>query len=506
MELLDLILGGFRTALSVENVLYCFIGVLLGTVIGLLPGLGSATGVALLLPLTIGQRPVTALIMLAGIYYGCQYGGTISSVLIATPGDSSTVVSAFDGYQMARRGRAGPALAIAAVASFVAGTISIAFLMTLAPVLSGFALRFGPPENFAILVLGMLSIVGFGRNRMKGFAMAALGLTLAMVGIDAQTGVSRFTFGNPELLGGVGFLQIVIGLFAVGEVMRQVSQGLPHPIRTRFREMLLTRDDLRRSGGPIVRGGLLGFLIGTLPGGGATIASFLSYDVERRVHGTRRKSGTAFGEGAIEGIAGPEAANNAAANGAFVPTLTLGIPGSATTAVLLGAFLLYGIQPGPLLLTEQSELAWGLMASFYIGNVMLLGLNLPFAPVFASILRLPYAYLYPIILLVSYLGAYAVENRMWGAWLALAFGVLGYLMIRFEWPAAPVILGVILGGLMEQTLVQTSSMGGGDLSIFLRRPLALGIFGLSVLFVVVPPLARRARAARVARELEEVCS
>lgn len=491
MELLDQILLGFATAATPVNLAYCFIGVLLGTVIGLLPGLGSVTGVALLLPLTLTLEPVTALIMLAGIYYGTQYGATISSVLISTPGDSSTVVTTLEGYQLARKGRAGPALAIAAIGSFLAGTISIVLLMTSAPLFSRFALNFGPPEIVALMALGFAGVIGFtGTSRAKGLAMAAFGLAVATIGIDPSTGVTRFAFGRVELLGGIGFLEVVIGLFAVAEVMSQVRRGTPDPIHTRFRDMLLTREDWRRSRMPILRGGFMGFLLGVLPGAGATLASFFSYDVERRL--SRHKD--EFGKGAIEGVAGPEAANNAAVNGAFVPTLTLGIPGSGTTAVLLGAFLLFGIQPGPLLLDEQPELVWGLIASFYIGNLILLLLNLPLAPVFASILRLRYGLLYPLILLLCFVGAYAVENRLWGVWLAFAFGVIGYFMKRYDYPAAPVILGLILGGLLEEALVQTSSISGGNFTIFLHRPIALVLFALAALVILGPYIVRGVNA------------
>ena len=495
MDIVGNIASGFQDAISPINLLFCFAGVLLGTVIGVLPGLGQTTGVAILLPLTLGLRPLTAFILLAGIYYGTQYGGTISSVLIATPGEPSTVVTTLDGYQLARQGRAGQALAIAAVGSFLAGTISIVFLMTLAPVFSNFALNFGPPETFALMVLGMTAVVGFsGGSAIKGLAMAALGIAISTVGIDAQTGIARFTFGNVELLGGIGFVEVIIGLFAVSEVMTQVKAGGTEPIRTRMKDMLLTRDDWHRSRMPIVRGGIIGFLIGVLPGAGATLASFFSYDLERRMS----KHPDEFGRGAIEGVAAPEAANNAAVNGAFVPTLTLGIPGSATTAVLLGAFLLFGIRPGPLLIEQQPDLVWGLMASFYIGNVFLLILNLPLAPLFASMLRLRYAFVYPVILLMSFVGAYAIENSMWGVWVAFGFGVLGYFMKRYEFPAAPVILGLVLGGLMEKTIVQTSSMGGGSLGIFLERPIALVLFALALLAILGPHLVTGARALATA--------
>jgi putative tricarboxylic transport membrane protein len=490
VELLDQILGGFQTAITPVNLIYCFVGVLLGTVIGLLPGLGSATGVAILLPLTLALEPVTALIMLAGIYYGTQYGATISSVLISTPGDSATVVTTIDGYQMARKGRAGPALAIAAIASFLAGTISIVLLMTLAPLFARFALNFGPPETVALMTLGFAGVIGFtGSSQAKGLAMAAFGLAIATIGMDMQTGVSRFTFGSVQLLGGIGFLEVIIGLFAVSEVMSQVRGGGSEPIRTRIREMLLTWEDWRRSRMAIVRGGFLGFFMGVLPGAGATLASFFSYDVERRFSKHKEE----FGEGAIEGVAGPEAANNAAVNGAFVPTLTLGIPGSGTTAVLLGAFLLFGVQPGPLLLEEQPDLVWGLMASFYIGNLILLVLNLPLAPAFASILRLHYGILYPLILFLAFIGAYAIENRLWGVWLAFAFGVMGYFMKRYDYPAAPLILGLILGVLLEEALIQTSSISGGDFTIFLDRPIALVMFALAALLVLGPSIARGVR-------------
>ena len=483
MDLLAQVVEGFQTAISPVNLFYCFVGVLFGTITGLLPGLGSPTAVALLLPLTLAMDPVTALIMLAGIYYGTQYGATISSVLVATPGDSSTVVSTIDGYQMARNGRAGPALAVAAVASFLAGTISIVLLMTVAPPLANLAINFGPPETFALGVVGLAGVIGFtGASRAKGLAMAALGLAIATVGLDPSTGETRFAFGNIQLYGGIGFLEVTIGLFAIAELVTQLKTGTPEPIRARYREMLLTWNDWRRSRMSILRGGLLGFGVGTIPGVGATLASFLAYDLERRVSPRKEE----FGKGAIEGLAAPEAANNASSNAAFVPLLTLGIPSSATAAVLLGAFLLFGIQPGPLLIEEQPEVVWGLLASFYIGNIILLVMNLPLAPLFASMLRMRYEMMYPLIILLSFLGAYAVENRLWGMWLALAFGVIGYFMKRYGYPAPPVILGLIIGGIMEEALVQTSSISGGDFTIFLRRPIALLLFGFALVIILGP--------------------
>ena len=483
MDFLAQVVEGFQTAFTPVNLFFCFVGVLFGTITGLLPGLGSPTAVALLLPLTLAMDPVTALIMLAGIYYGTQYGATISSVLVATPGDSSTVVSTIDGYQMARNGRAGPALAVAAVASFLAGTISIVLLMTVAPPLASLAINFGPPETFALGVVGLAGVIGFtGASRAKGLAMAALGLAIATVGLDPSTGETRFAFGNIPLYGGIGFLEVTIGLFAIAELVTQLKTGTPDPIRAGYREMLLTWNDWRRSRMSILRGGLLGFGVGTIPGVGATLASFLAYDLERRVSPRKEE----FGKGAIEGLAAPEAANNASSNAAFVPLLTLGIPSSATAAVLLGAFLLFGIQPGPLLMEEQPDVVWGLLASFYIGNIILLVMNLPLAPLFASMLRMRYEMMYPLILLLSFLGAFAVENRLWGVWLALAFGVIGFFMKRYDYPAPPVILGLIIGGIMEEALVQTSSISGGDFTIFLTRPIALLLFGFALVIILGP--------------------
>jgi putative tricarboxylic transport membrane protein len=490
---LDNLILGFETALSAENLMWCFVGVLLGTVIGVLPGLGSTTGVAILLPLTLGLEPVSALIMLAGIYYGAQYGGTITSVLISTPGEAATVVTTIDGYQMARRGRAGAALSISAIGSFVAAIISLALLMALAPPFAEFALRFGPPEMLAVMVLGLATIVSFsGEDRVLGATMAVLGLVIAMVGVDTGSGVARYTFGSVDLLSGIPFVEVMIGLFAVGEVLHQIREGAAAPIRARFHELLISRDDLKRSVGPILRGSGLGFLFGCLPGAGSTLASFMAYGIEKRVS-TRRDE---FGHGAIEGVAAPESANNAAANANFVPTLTLGVPGGATTAVLLGAFTIYGIQPGPLLFDQQPELVWGLLASFFIGNLILLVLNLPLAPVFAQLLRVPYGYLYPLILFTSVLGAYAISNNLFSVWVVLVFGLVGYAMKRLGFPTAPLVLGLVLGPLFEKALVQTSAIGDGNLLIVFSRPLCVTVLGLAVLLLVGPAVVGRIRARR----------
>ncbi len=499
--MVDNLLLGFQTALTWENLVWCFVGVLLGTVIGLLPGLGSTTGVAVLLPLTFTFEPVTALIMLAGIYYGAQYGGTITSVLIATPGEAASVVTTLDGYQMAKQGRAGAALAIAAIGSFIAAIISLALLMGLAPPLAGLALEFGPAENLAIMVLGLVIVVSFqGGAFVRGALMAMVGLLLSTVGIAAGSGEARFTFGSIDLLSGIPFVEVMIGLFALGEVFHQIRMGAEKPIRARFRDMVVTRRDVARSMPSILRGSGIGFFLGMLPGAGSTLASFMSYGIERRVSRNRAN----FGKGAIEGVASPESANNAAANANFVPTLALGIPGGATTAVLLGAFTIYGLQPGPLLFEQQPDLVWGLLVSFFIGNVMLLVLNLPLAPVFAQMLRIPYGYLYPLIILTSCIGAYSVSNNMFSVWVVLIFGVVGFVLKELDLPIAPLVLGLVLGPLFEKALVQTSAVGEGSLAVVFTRPLALGILVCAVALIAVPRIAGALMKGRKANEKESV--
>ncbi|WP_309066537.1 tripartite tricarboxylate transporter permease [Microbacterium sp.] len=491
--MLENLLLGFQTALTLENLLWCFVGVLLGTVIGLLPGLGSTTGVAVLLPITFTLEPVTALIMLAGIYYGAQYGGTITSVLISTPGEAASVVTTLDGYQMAKKGRAGAALAISAIGSFVAAIISLALLMALAPPLADIALEFGPVEMFAIMILALVVVVTFqGKDLMRGALMAVAGLLTATVGIAQGTSEARFTFGNVNLLSGIPFVEVMIGLFALGEVLHQIRIGAAAPIRARFKDMVITRKDVKDSVPAILRGSGIGFGLGILPGAGSTLASFMAYGIERKVSRNRDN----FGKGAIEGVASPESANNAAANANFVPTLALGIPGGATTAVLLGAFTIFGLQPGPLLFETQPELVWGLLVSFFIGNVLLLVLNLPLAPAFAQMLRIPYGYLYPIILLTSLVGAYSVSNNMFSVWLVLVFGLIGYVMKEVDLPMAPFVLGLVLGPLFEKALVQTSAIGKGNLGVVFESPIAVGVLALAVAAIVVPRLLGLLRGAR----------
>jgi putative tricarboxylic transport membrane protein len=487
----DNLILGIQTAFTFENLLWCFVGVLVGTVIGLMPGLGSTTGVAILIPLTLAFEPVTALIMLAGIYYGAQYGGTITSVLLSVPGEAPSVITALDGYQMARNGRAGAALAIAAIGSFVAAIISLALLMAFAPPFAQWALNFSPVENFAIMIFGLVIVITFGGGSFaRGLMMATLGILISTVGVSVGFIDARYTFGNINLLSGIPFVEVMIGVFALGEVFHQIRQGAASPIRARFRDLMITGAELKRSIMPILRGTGIGFTLGTLPGAGSTLASFMAYGVERKVS----KNGKKFGTGQIEGVASPESANNAAANANFIPTLALGIPGGATTAVLLGAFTIYGIQPGPLLFEKQPDLVWGLLVSFFIGNVFLLILNLPLAPVFAQMLRVPYGYLYPLILLTSFIGAYSISNNTFSVWLVFFFGLLGYLFKEYNFPLAPFVLGVVLGPLFEKAMAQTSAIGEGSFLILLERPISFWIVLLTVLMVAVPPLYKKIRS------------
>ncbi|WP_369068386.1 tripartite tricarboxylate transporter permease [Kineococcus terrestris] len=491
--------AGAAAAVTPENLLWCFIGAVLGTVIGILPGLGSATGVAILIPVTLTLSPLTALIMLAGIYHGAQFGSTTTAILIATPGESSSVVSTFDGYQMARKGRAGQALAISTIGAFAASVVSLGFLMLLAPSFARLALNFGPPEMLAIMVLGLATIVVFsGKALVPGLMMGLLGILVACVGVDVGSGTPRYTFGEVNLFGGLPFVEVMIGLFALGELLNQLHRGSVTPIRTRFRDLLLTREDLRRSVAPTVRGGVVGFLLGCLPGAGTTLASFMAYGAEKQFSRNRRELGT----GAIEGVVAPDAATGAASNANFVPTLALGVPGGATTAVLLGAFLVYGIQPGPMLFEQQPVLVWGLLFSFLVGSFMLLVLNLPLAPVFAQILRVRYAFMYPLIIATSLLGAYSVKNSMFSVWVVLVFGVVGYAMKRLDLPMAPLVLGLVIGPLFEKALVQTSALAGdaGIASLVLTSPAAITVLALALVLVAGPLLVARLRPQRVVED------
>jgi putative tricarboxylic transport membrane protein len=487
---------GFSVALTPANLLWCFIGVFLGTIVGVLPGLGPPATIALLLPLTFKMEPTTAMIMMAGIYYGAKYGGSTTSILLNVPGESSSVVTCLDGYQLARQGRAGPALGMAAISSFIAGTFGVLGLMFIAPPVAKFALRFGPPEYFALMVLG-LAMVAFltGRSVLKGILAALLGLWLAGVGTDVFTAESRFTFGRVELLGGIDFIIVSIGLFAIGEVLVNLesqSGAEMFKVPKGLRNLLPTLQDLKDSRFAFLNGSVVGFFIGVLPGAGSTIASFLSYGLEKACSRRAEK----FGTGVIEGVAAPEGANNSETGGALVPLLTLGIPGSSTAAILLAALHLWGLRPGPLLIQENPNLFWGLVASMYLGNVLLLILNLPLVPLFAQILKMPYYVLYPGIFAISIIGVYTVDNSLFDVWMLGIFGLLGYFMRKLDYPAAPLVLGMVLGRRLELALRQSLMMSQGQLSILVASPLAAGMLLLAAILLFIP-MMNRVRSWRV---------
>ena len=484
MEVFEHLALGFSIAFTWQNVGLAFAGALIGTIVGILPGIGPGAGVALLLPVTFGLPPVSGLIMLAGIYYGAMYGGTLTSVLINTPGESASVMTTIDGYQLALKGRAGAALGMAAIGSFIAGTLGVVALMLAAPPIADQAVRFGPPEYFALALLGLLTLSALtSTSTSKSVLMAIAGLALATVGLDPIAGRLRFTFGVLELSDGVEFLPVAVGLFGIAEVLANIeTQVRLEPIKARLSGLLPTWQDWLASRMAILRGSLIGFVVGVLPGAGATIASFIAYAVEKRV----ARDPSRFGRGAIEGVAAPESANNAATAGAMVPLLTLGIPGSATTAILLGAFILYGLRPGPLLLTEHADVFWGLIASMYIGNLMLLFLNLPAAPLFASLLRLPYPVIAAGILGISVSGVYSLQNSLFDVRVALVFGVVGYLMKRFDYPAAPLVLGLVLGPLLETSLRQTLTISHGSLALFATRPASAVLLAIAALILLAP--------------------
>ena len=486
MEVLTSLAHGFAVALEPGNLLWCFVGVFLGTIVGVLPGLGPPATIAMLLPLTFHMNPAGAIIMLAGIYYGAKYGGSTTSILLNVPGESASVVTCIDGYQMARNGRAGAALGIAAIASFVAGTVGVVGLMLIAPPVARFALSFSSPEYFALMSLGLALVVLLaGRSLVKALLAALVGLWISSIGTDLFSATSRFVFGTMDLLSGIDFIVVAIGLFAIGEVLanmetREEAQMIAVP--KGLRNLLPTWQDLKDCRFAFLNGSIVGFFVGVLPGGGSTIASFLSYGLEKAVSRRREQ----FGKGVVEGVAAPEGANNSETGGALVPLLTLGIPGSGTTAILLAALVLWGFKPGPLFIPENPDLFWGLVASMYIGNVMLLVLNLPLVPLFAQVLRLPPYVMYPIILGVSVVGVYSESGSLFGLALLAGFGLLGYLMRKIDYPSAPLILGLALGGGMERALRQSLMMSEGNLSILVSRPISAAILSLAGLVLLIP--------------------
>jgi putative tricarboxylic transport membrane protein len=493
MDLLTNLTMGFSIALSPFNLTLAFLGVIIGTLVGALPGIGPVSGVALLLPLTFGMPPTSGIIMLAALYYGTMYGGTITSVLINTPGESTSVVTCIDGYQMALQGRAGPALGVAAIGSFVAGTVGVVLLMIMSPALARWALSFGPPETFALMLLGLTTVTGLtGENAVKGYLSMVLGLMLSMTGFDIISGDARYTGGINELLDGVDFLPVAIGLFGIGEVLAGAGAAPESRIlqaRYGLRDVMLSAADWTRSRWAIARGAGLGFLIGVLPGAGPTIASFLAYSVEKKFSRYPEE----FGRGAIEGVAGPESANNAASVGAMVPMLTLGIPGSATTAVMLGGLMMWGLRPGPLLFEKNPDFVWGLIASMYIGNVMLVILNIAFIPLFVRALRIPYNILMPLIVVFCITGAYSQNNKVWDVGLMLVFGVLGYLMRKLDYSPAALTLALVLGPLAERALRQSLIISDAGIGIFFLRPIS-AVLTCAALAAVAVPMVRALRA------------
>jgi len=480
---------GFAVALTPTNLLWALVGTVLGTAVGVLPGIGPAMTVALLLPLTSTLDPTGAFIMFAGIYYGGMYGGSTTAILINTPGESANIITALDGHAMARRGRGAAALATAAIGSFVAGTLGTLALTLVAKPMVELARAFGPAEYFALMVLAFTTVTAvLGSSLLKGLLALFLGLALGMVGIDLQTGQARFTLGQPELLDGIDVVVVAVGLFAVGEALFMMARG-----RFIVEELLpmkgrawMTGEEWRRSWKPWLRGAALGFPFGTLPAGGAEIPTFLSYSLERRLS----KHSDEFGKGAIEGVAGPEAANNSAAAGVLVPLLSLGLPTSATAAILLAAFQQYGLQPGPLLFQNSPDLVWGLIASLYVGNVMLLVLNLPLAGVWVQLLRIPRPLLYAGILVFATVGAYTVNNSVFDVGLLYALGLMGFAMRMFDIPMAPVVIGLILGPLAEQQFRRALSISQGDWTVFFSQPLSAALLALAALALLGPPLWR----------------
>jgi len=489
MDIFQSVLYGFQVALQPLNLIYCFFGVMIGTLVGVLPGLGPAAAIALLLPTTFKATPISGVIMLAGIYYGAMYGGSTTSILVNIPGEAASVVTCIDGHQMALRGRAGPALGISAFGSFIAGTLAVIALTLVGPLLAGIALRFGPPEFFSLMLVGIMVLTFLSSGSMlKALMMAAVGLTLGGAGMDSISGKYRFTFNIQALLDGVGLVPVVMGLFGIAEVIENLETEIKREIlTTKVKNLLPNVKDWASSIWPIIRGSILGFFLGIIPGGGAIVASFASYAIEKKVS----KHPEEFGKGAIAGVAGPEAANNAAAGASFIPLLTLGIPSNAIMAIFLGALMIHGLQPGPLLMTRAPDIFWGTIVSMYIGNGMLLVLNLPLIPLWVMVLRVPYYLLYPLILLFCMIGAYSIGNNAADVIIMLIFGIVGFLMRKFRYDAPPLVLALVLGGELESSLRQSLMLSRGDFSIFVTRPITLGFLIVAALLLIVPIVTQR---------------
>lgn len=484
MGVFEGILTGFQVAFSLEGLLFVFLGALTGTLIGMIPGLGPITAIAVMIPITYGMNPAMALLLMAGVYYGAAYGGAASSILLNAPGESMSVPTTFDGYPLAKQGKAGKALAIAAIASFVGGTISVILLTLLTPVLAQLAISFGPTEYFALMLMGLVMVSSLADgSTIKALISATLGFMIATIGIDAQTGTQRFTMGNVNLLEGIDFLVIALGLFALAEVSNLIFERKQSTdFTSKLGSLRLNKEEVKEMAGPMGRQSILGFLIGVLPGAGGTIASFLAYISEKRLS----KKPHEFGKGSVAGLAAPEAANNGASTGSFVPLLSLGIPGSGTTAVMLGALVVLGVQPGPLLMNEHPDVFWGVIASMYIGNVILLILNLPLIPYLSKILKIPRPMLISLIIVFCIIGVYGVGFRTFDLFLLVLFGVIGFFMAYLNFPAAPMLLAFILGGMMEQSLRQALTISNGSLLIFFEKPITVALLTVALISFVVP--------------------
>jgi putative tricarboxylic transport membrane protein len=479
MDIFSGLLNGFAVALTPINLLFAFIGAILGTAVGVLPGLGPAATIALLLPATYAiDSPVTAIILMAGIFYGSMYGGSTTSILLNLPGEAASVVSCIDGYQMARQGRAGAALGIAAIGSFIAGTIGVVGMTLFAPVIAQFALSFGPPEKFALAVVGLLLAVTLsGSSVIKGLIMMAMGLLLANVGLDPISGKTRFSFGVTELQSGFDFVTIAMGIFGLGEIFYGLEKVVrSEVVTTKVGQVWPTMKDWAASRMAILRGTLIGFFIGVIPGGGAVISSLVSYAVEKKI----AKNPEAFGHGAIAGVAGPESANNAASSSSFIPLLTLGIPGNASIAMIFAALLIKGVTPGPFLIQERPEIFWGVIASMYIGNVMLLVLNLPLVGLWAQLVRVPFGILAPVIVLFTAIGSYSIQGQAFDIYCLVGFGLFGYALRKLKFEAGPLVLAFVLGPMVEGAMRQSLLMSGGDFAIFVSRPISASLIGLFV--------------------------
>lgn len=486
-ESLQHLATGFAIAGTVQNLLYCLAGAIAGTLIGVLPGIGPIAGIALLIPATFGLNPTSAIIMLAGIYYGAMYGGSTTSILLNVPGETASVITCIDGYKMAQKGRAGPALAICAIGSFIAGTIGLFGLVFLAPPLAQAALAFGPPEYFSLMIFGFIVLSNVtGTSLLKALMMATVGLIIGTIGLDPVTGDARFVFGSIYLLGGIEFVAVAIGLFGIGEVLTNVHQPqelLDQKVTVpRFRDLYPSLQDLKKSIASILRGAGIGFGVGLVPGPAPVIATYSSYMIERKIS----KRPEEFGQGAIQGVAGPESANNSACQSAFIPLFVLGIPFAPPTAILLGALLIHGVSPGPLLISQHPGLFWGVIASMYIGNFILLILNLPFVPLFANILRIPKKILLPLVILFCITGMYTVNNSIPDIWVMLLFGTLGFLMRRWAYEGAPLLLALVLGPRLEVAFRQSLMISHGDFGIFINRPISIVFLLATALFLMIP--------------------